>query len=707
MTDLAQVQLEAMLKPGVTLAAIPIALLRKIKRIVGIRQGTEETKDYLRESPPFTMKQCAFFRQCVDAMSTPKLQGYECFEDYGMSDPAGPKWSGSVCKAKGEYKEMVPIPHKPTIKQETKTDAWAASVASMMCVMTATDDVEVKCPETVASGPLSKLVTKLSLSTYELVVPPMFQGKIGGDRQPEKVAEAMYNVVADMSANEKNKLVDATYTLMAGLNVKMAPKGVSASKDFEIEWSNQPRPYTKESKTKTPIPLALGVPKTIKTKIDFVPRTVKIGKQTSAVVLNHYLQSFPPKLLEYFSFFGNPSKVQRNFMRLRPYLEVAIPLDPKDGIKKWLRAGGYAHYDSTDMYEANPDFLVLIKKDYSSTSRPKGAALYFGQVAFDSEFFTNYTIVMYHPPHKNQFFYVPNAHKAYVDILPPVWSSFNKKILTTDTTFTQALYSFSSLFCTCFMRGTYNPRPQQYEGLKYPLPKAGEYMTLDPESLPEDTTEGHVIEEDGENVVTFTYGDVDEAEDSEEEESVHAEELSGETDYTVHEFDNYPAYATEENTLSVPYSEYEELVKVDDKRLGIQVSFLVSYEGEKHAVCGVVKDGDEIVSVMLVPVPQPRLRKLPVSARSSLSKPEIKKPLKTPVPVDEDLESEEEPPTNQKAKIKTVVKLPTSAKSSVSKSEGIEGPDSEEDPPPKQASRRLKTVEKEDDDVGEEFHDYV
>lgn len=232
-------------------------------------------------------------------------------------------------------------------------------------------------------------------------------------------------------------------------------------------------------------------------------------------------------------------------------------------------------------------------------------------------------------------------------------------------------------------------------------------MTLDPESLPEDATEGHAIEEEGDNVVTFTYGDVDEAKDSEEEELAYTEELSEEADYTVHEFDNYPAYATEGNTLSVPYSEYEEVVKVDDRRLGIQASFLVSYEGEKHMVCGVTKDGDEIVSVMLVPVPRPQLKKLPVSTRSSLSKPETKKPLKAPAPVDEDLESEEEPPPNQKAKIKTLAKLPVSAKSTVSKSEGIEGLDSEEDPPPKQKSRRLKTIEKEDDVADEEFHDYV
>jgi hypothetical protein len=678
MTDLTQTQLDAILKPGVTLAAIPITLLRKIKRIPGLMQGTEETKKYLRSSPPFTMKQCAFFRQCVDAMAAPKQKGYECFEDYGMSDPAGPIWAGSVCKVKGEYKEMIPIPHKPTVKQETKTDLWAASVASMMCTMTSTEDVELKCPETIATGPLSKLVTKLSLSTYELVVPPMFQGKIGGDRQAEKVAEAIYNVVADMPVNEKNKLVDATYTLMSGLNVKMTPKGVSASKDFEIEWSRQPRPYVKESKVKTPIPLALGVPKTIKTKINFVPRTVKLGKQTSTVVLNHYLQSFPPKLLEYFGFFGNPSKLQRNFMRLRPYLDIAVPLDPKDGIKQWLNAGEYTYYDSTDLYVPDSEMLTLIKKDYSSVSRPKGSALYHGQIAFDSEFFTNYTIVMYHPPHKNQFFYVPNALKPFVDALPPVWCSFNKKILTTDTMFTQALYNYSSLFCTCFMRGTYNPRPQQYEGLKYPLPKAGEYMTLNPEQLPDESEGEQVLEEEGENVSTFVYGDATEAEDTDEGsdlESAHSEDASDEEEYAIEEFEKYPAYATEDNIVPVPIAEYEEKVKVSDRRLEVQSSFLVMWEGEKHMVCGVGKIGETMVDVILVPVPRPKMRKFPAALSSSSSgkqKKEVRKPSKIP--------------------------------------QSNEDSDTEEDPPPKSKKEKSKIQKEreEDDQVGEEeFHEFV
>lgn len=642
--------IQKILKPGVTIDQIPKEDLIKMKKSVNLCQGTAIGDKYVRpvgadKSGLITFAENKMFRAYVDQVSAPKQRAYSGFEEFGMQSFEGPKWSGTRCTVGEEIREFAPIVHRPEERMPKKADEWVASIASMTTKLSSTGQVESAIPDKAAEGPLSVLMTEVSLLTYTVAISKALEGKVGPDRSDEKYAESVYSAVARATSQDKTEMLKATYTLMSKVDVKYSDstEGVSASasENFKVEWEGG-----RLDKKKQRVPI--GRPVAMSTKIKYIPKVVKVGKDSSNVLLDQFYSSFPPKLINYYGFLGHPTKVQQTFMLMRPYLSVYDVLDPKPAHRPWLEAGGYTYRDSTDeksgiqvsvqksssgqlsessssseiegkelssirkMKVSLVDKLSLIRKDYNEKSRPTVKAMYYGTVTFDKEFFSKYAIALYRPPINKKFFFAPITAIKNVENLPKKWCSFDLSICRSDMELAETISKYIKLLTSCFMMGIYHPHQEQYKDLVYPLPKKGEYNELEPELVREEARSA--IRTDGDKPKTTTQlipMDDEEEENftsNEEEEESESEVEREEVEVLKEiEFTGLPGSIKNGSRFRIAYDEIEEEFDDEDvEKLQSCAYFEIYYDGARHGIVGKVSSNrqDEPTHILAVVVPR-------------------------------------------------------------------------------------------------------
>lgn len=636
---------------------IPKDALNKMKRSPTLLQGEKIGKDYIRpvSAGPITQQESILFRSYVDKVAAPKQRQYHSFEDYGMQDQKGPQWTGTKCTVGDDSREYFPVIHKPSDHMSSRVEEWVASVASMTTELTSEGIVKVNMPQNVADGPLSVLMDDISPPLYANIVVPILTPLVGQDRSDEKYSEAVYRAVSTAKPREKKDLLDATYALMSKVKISYTKNrdspgvDVKSANGFKMEWEGTRR------LGKDLVPF--GRPVAISSSFRYTPKVVKAGKIPSNVALDQFQSSFPPKLLTYYGFLGHPSSVQRTFMIMRPYLEVFQCQDPKESLRPWLKAGGYDYCDSTledeetvgttlASFRHNKPSSVhtkyagelalvdnpgskpsgpkpkLIRKDYGEKAKPTAIALYYGTVTFDKDFFSEYTIVSYRPPDNRKFFYAPKKADRLISQLPLEWADFKLTIVRSELQLSEMLVNYMRTLTSCFMKGIYQPHVKQYDDLKYPLPRQGQYIDLDPEEVKEEARSALTAAEhlsgmnnsflacpddddgdgdvSGDDVTDASYRDDDQ------------ESEDAEIELEAHYFEKIPRWADDSEKI---YLSYEELDQESARVVADRKVSEIKIKGISYLVIGITcapEDEEDGVIQEAIVVKIRRIAKAPV-----------------------------------------------------------------------------------------------
>jgi len=209
------------------------------------------------------------------------------------------------------------------------------------------------------------------------------------------------------------------------------------------------------------------LPVEIKTgaEIQMPEKKKKAKSEDLSTELQRMVNSFPQMLVKFAGYRGTPGKLQRWML---PLMTVAKGQKdeyhvyaPNEQEKKWLDANEIPYVEDREEKDETLIVRCSTMKDAGKWI-PKGHLVY-GNLPIQDALQAGWTAVAYRLEGNLTFFWYKGTKE---------WTAnrygYGKKVLTSAEMFRSAYQSWVATMLTCYVNGSYKPKTQWYEELKYP-----------------------------------------------------------------------------------------------------------------------------------------------------------------------------------------------------------------------------------------------
>lgn len=457
---------------------IPRDVISSIKRKIDLKWDVYP--QYFVRKP--TMREHTLFVTMVNDPSRMENSNFVNVEAMAIAKRVAPVWNGTVITVDGASFECSPVIH-PVEQKIAEGDLITVATAVIMLKVNKQKEVESTINTSVVrEGPLSVLMTPLSLAQYSLTMGNFLESHKVESKQAEPFAMAVTAAILKATPDERKELREATFGLFSRAKISTDQKSRTVYKDPNYDYDI--KGVQKSTKGRL-VPVML--PKALKCIVPTIPQTLTQGKETCNEMLKQIQSRFPTRLGKYYSYRGFPDDNQRLFMEIRPFVTVYPVCDPPEMLKKWMIANGLGAQarisgdlwvESTVMKSEVP--IVFRKYDEKMVAKD---AIFFGSVVFSDAFWAGYKVLVYRPPVNGIFCYTPKD--TDVSALAPEYCGWKLQVCATSIQLSTLLSAHTATLATMVFKGTFASRGAQYAGLKYPL-EVKEYLTVTPTEMTEE-----------------------------------------------------------------------------------------------------------------------------------------------------------------------------------------------------------------------------
>lgn len=461
----------------VRLCEMPRDIINLCKRKMDCRWATYPM--YFSRKP--TDREHTLFVTLVNDPTRLENNSFVNLEAMAIAKRVAPQWKGTVLTVEDQQYECSPVIH-PIDQVISTGDLITVSTASIMLKVNKEKEITSSVNTSVVKeGPLSVLMTPVSLANYTMIVGDFLQSKKIVSRQPEAFTMEVCAAITKASKDERYKMREATLGLFSKAKIQVDQKTNVVYKDPDYEYKIE-GVHRMSSGRLVPV----MVPEKLKCKIPVIPQTLSQGKETCNEMIKQIQSRFPTRLVKYAFYRGFPDDNQRLFMELRPFITLFPLCDPTDMMVKWMRANKLESQIriSGDLWVETTvadDETPFVFRKYVDGMKSH-TAIFYGQVTFSDAFWQSYKVLVYRPSANGSFVFT--AKETDVSLLPAEYCQWKLQVCMSSVELSTLLSGYTATLTTMVFKGVYGSRGSQYTDLKYPL-DLKDYRMVNPDEMTE------------------------------------------------------------------------------------------------------------------------------------------------------------------------------------------------------------------------------